>query len=92
MGLLSNGRVRAFHCGGLGTWAWLSCSMWNLPRSGIELLSPALVAGFLTAGPPRKSYFFKKKIFFLFYKIKLGIVELCVCFSCIQGGKKIDTT
>ena len=29
-------------------------SMWNLPGSGIELMSPALAGGFLMTGPPRK--------------------------------------
>ena len=34
----------------------LSCfhSMWNLPRPGIEPMSPALVDGFLTTKPPGK--------------------------------------
>ena len=31
--------------------------MWNHPRPGIELLSLALVGGFLTSGPPGKSSF-----------------------------------
>ena len=38
----------------------LSCPkacMWNHPRPGIELLSLALVGGFLTSGPPGKSSF-----------------------------------
>ena len=26
--------------------------MWNLPRPGIKLVSPALQGGFLTTGPP----------------------------------------
>ena len=29
--------------------------MWNLPRSGIEPVSPALTGGLLTTGPPGKS-------------------------------------
>ena len=28
--------------------------MWDLPAPGIESMSPALVAGFLTTGPPGK--------------------------------------
>ena len=32
--------------------ASLLCGKWNLPRPGIELLSPALQGGFLTTGPP----------------------------------------
>ena len=30
-------------------------SMWNIPGPGMELMSPALVGGFLTTGPPGKS-------------------------------------
>ena len=32
-----------------------SVGMWNLPRVGIKLLSPALANEFFTTGPPRKS-------------------------------------
>ena len=32
----------------------LSC-LWDLPRPGIEPVSPALAGGFLTTGPPGKS-------------------------------------
>ena len=38
-----------------GTWAQLLCSMWDLPRPGLEPVSPALAGGFLTAAPPGKS-------------------------------------
>ena len=34
-----------------GSWGYLLCSMWDLPRSGIELISPALVGGFFTPEP-----------------------------------------
>ena len=34
--------------------AQLPCSMWNPPRPGIQLASPALQGGFLTTGPPGK--------------------------------------
>ena len=30
--------------------------MWDLPRPGIELVSPALAGGFLTTEPPGKSH------------------------------------
>ena len=39
----------------------LSC-MWDLPGSGIELVSPALRGGFFTTEPPGKPY---KVIFFI---------------------------
>ena len=37
-----------------GTWAQLLCSMWDLPRPGIERVSLALQEGFLATGPPGK--------------------------------------
>ena len=68
-GLLSSGSARASHCRGCllqsmgsrhkfsshGTRAWLLRGLWNLPRAGIEPVSPALAGGFLTTGSPGKS-------------------------------------
>ena len=53
-------------CGVQGEQLWLPgsraqaqylryCSMWNIPGPGIKLMSPAVVGGFLTTGPPGKS-------------------------------------
>ena len=42
-----------------GTRAQLPCSMWDLPRPGIELVSPALQGRFLTTGTPGKPRLFK---------------------------------
>ena len=54
-----------------GQQAQLLCSMWNLPRSGIEpATSSALACGFSSTVPPRKSkyiYFFNCQL----YPIKL---------------------
>ena len=38
-----------------GSGAQLFSSMWNLPRAGIEPVSPALEGEFLTTGPPGMS-------------------------------------
>ena len=35
-------------------WAQLLCGMWDLPRSGVEPVSPALAGGFFTTEPPGK--------------------------------------
>ena len=35
-----------------GSWAYLPCGTWNLPRSGIKPDSPTLAGEFLTARPP----------------------------------------
>ena len=37
------------------TWAPLLHGMWDLPRPGIEPVSPALKGGFSTTEPPEKS-------------------------------------
>ena len=39
----------------VGARAQVPHGMWNLPGPGIEPMSPALVGGFLTTGPPQKS-------------------------------------
>ena len=38
-----------------GAWAELLHSMWDLPRTGLEPVSPALAGRFLTTAPPGKS-------------------------------------
>ena len=38
-----------------GAWAQLFCGMWDLPRPGLEPVSPALAGGFLTTETPEKS-------------------------------------
>ena len=45
--------------------AQLPGSMWDLPSSGIELVSPALAGGYFTTEPPRKSpaFFFFKQLY-----------------------------
>ena len=37
-----------------GEWTYLYQDMWNLPVSGIVLMSLALAGGFFTTGPPGK--------------------------------------
>ena len=37
-----------------GAWAYLLCGMWDLPRPGLEPMSPALASGVLTTAPPGK--------------------------------------
>ena len=60
-------RALEYKLSSCGAWAEVLQDMWNLPRPGIELMSPAL-AGFLTTGPPRKSnmFFFFFPIFYIY--------------------------
>ena len=51
-----------------GSRAWLLRSMWDLPRPGLEPVSPALAGRFSTTVPPGKSHLF----IFVFISISLG--------------------
>ena len=42
--------------GSCGTGAQVLCSMWDLPRAGIQPASPALAGGFFTTEPPGKPW------------------------------------
>jgi len=42
---------------GCGAWAPLLHGLWDLPRSGIKPMSPALAGGFFTTEPPGKPGF-----------------------------------
>ena len=60
---------------------WLgSCGargMWDLPRSGIEPMSPALQGGFLTVGPPGKS---RRSLLIIYFIYSSGSI------SCSRKG------
>ena len=47
--------VAAHRLNSCGTQTQLLCGMWNLPRPGLEPMSPALADRFLTTAPPGKS-------------------------------------
>ena len=49
--LLRSNRLR--NC---GSGAQLLCGMWDLPRPGLELVSPALAGRFSTTAPPGKPF------------------------------------
>ena len=54
---LSNYGSQALECrlSSCGARAYLLCGMWDLPRPGLEPVSPALAGRFLTTVPPGKS-------------------------------------
>ena len=59
-------------------WAQLPWGLWNLPRPGIEPMSPLLIGRFLTAGPPGKSQskvFNFNKVQFIFFFLS-GVILL----------------
>ena len=70
---LSSCNLLALECAifrNCGTQAQLLPRMWDLPRPGIELLSPALADGFLSTVLPGKSRIY-------FYNCKFGGAMLC---------------
>ena len=90
-------RARALECGlsscgsqaleqrlnSCGTRAWLLCGMWDLPRSGIKPMSPALAGGFFTTEPPRKPYLFISFVHFSFQLSVLLICRIYIIYMCI---------
>ena len=55
-----------------GTWAYLLCGVWDLPRSGVEPIFPALAGGFFTTEPPGKPHLFIRKFW------------LCLIFTAVH--------
>ena len=57
-----------------GTRAQLLRGMWDLPRAGLEPMSPALAGGFLTTAPPGKpKALFFKNIYLFIHLVTLGL-------------------
>ena len=63
-----------------GTRAYLFRSMWDLPRPGLEPMSPALAGRFLTTVPPGKSLHYFFLIFFsiMVYPRRLDIIPCAI--------------
>ena len=58
--LVAEHRLQTCRLSNCGSWAQLPRGMWDLPRPGLEPVSPALAGRFSTAAPPGKpciSYF-----------------------------------
>ena len=52
--LVAEHRLQTRRLSSCGSRAQLLCSMWDLPRPGLEPVCPALADRFSTTGPPRK--------------------------------------
>ena len=65
--LVAEHRLQTRRLSSCGARAWLLRGMWDLPRPGLEPVSPALAGRFLTTAPPGKpSNFLGNDFFFLF--------------------------
>ena len=68
--------------------------MWDLPRSGIELVSPALAGGLFATEPPAKPQFFQQVVLrqldIQWKKGKQNLVTDVILFSKINSKSIID--
>ena len=55
--LVAEHRLQTRKLSNCGAWAQLLCGMWDLPRPGLEPVSPALAGRFSTTAPPGKPCF-----------------------------------
>ena len=58
--------------------------MWDLPRSALEPVSPALAGGFLTTAPPGKPYEISFYLF-TFFKIYIFFEHFIYLFGCAES-------
>ena len=78
--LVADHRLQTRRLSSCGSRAQLLRSMWDLPRPGLESMSPALAGGFSTTAPPGKP----QKFYFNRYPI-LKITEIfCILFSILS--------
>ena len=88
-----------FDCCGEPAWTMLLCSMWDLPRSGITPVSPALAGRFFTTEPPGSvvpSVPFTKvflslqthspDFFSTFSELPCGLPFITIIWSCLSFG------
>ena len=66
--LVAEHRLQTLRLSSCGSRAWLLRGMWDLPRPGLEPVSPALAGSFSTTAPPGKPTFplFQSPLFFSF--------------------------
>ena len=57
--LVADHRLQTRRLSNCGSQAQLLCGMWDLPRPGLEPVSPALAGRFSTTAPPGKPYIFQ---------------------------------
>ena len=70
--LVAEHRLQTHRLSNCGSRAQLLRSMWNLPRPGLEPVSPALAGRFSTTAPPGKP----KTCVFKYTKLPIGYISL----------------
>ena len=69
-----------------GTWGQLLRGMWDLPRPGIEPMSPALAGGFQSTVPPGKLSASFLKVIFSSVQFTYSVVSDCDPMDCSTPG------
>ena len=78
--LVAEHRPQTRRLSSCGSRAQLLRGMWDLPRPGLEPVSPALAGGFLTTVPAGKPLLVLS-CFHMYLVIFLGGVYICVCIT-----------
>ena len=74
--LVAEHRLQTRRLSSCGSQAQLLCGMWDLPRAGLEPMSPALAGGLSTTAPPGKPLF----VWFCFYHFS-WVLFVCLFVS-----------
>ena len=80
--LVAEHRLQMRRLSNRGSWAQLLRDMWDLPRPGLEPVSPALAGRFLTTAPPGKPCFLLKRC------IMKYLVDKCVICNLFLNNFK----
>ena len=82
--LVAEHRLQMRRLSSCGSWAQLLRGMWDLPRPGLEPMSPALAGRFSTTAPPGKPHDFLN---IKYYTGKCYWISFCQCAGLckIQG-------
>ena len=94
--LVAEHRLQTCRLSSCGSRALLLCGMWDLPRPGLEPVSPALAGRFSTTVPPGKPNFFfifnnvfYLNKFILFYFIFLSSFLFFLTFHLSRVANKV---
>ena len=84
--LVAEHRLQTRRLSRCGSRAQLLRGMWDLPRPGLEPVSPALAGGFSTTAPQGKPWSF------FFFNIYWSMVDLqcCVSFKCTASHSSLE--
>ena len=74
--LVAEHRLQTRRLSSCGSWTQPLCSMWDLPRPGLEPVSPALAGRFSTTAPPGKPLL-------LSFKSPLCILDTSLSLLCV---------